>query len=151
LAKLFREQELLAIISRYALPEKHNLPMPALTASGEKAGIVNMDYLREISGDNMAFIREMETLFLEEVPGQLDLLDDLFSHSKFDQLYPVAHKLKSTVVFMGLADILYPHLDEIERLSTDRSNDEDCRQHIRDVRAICEQAIAELKDLHSLG
>ncbi|WP_161565151.1 Hpt domain-containing protein, partial [Okeania hirsuta] len=62
---------------------------------------VNLDYLRSISGNDENIIRKAIEKFLDTTPELLDQMGEQLNASDAQALGKSAHKLKSSVAFMG--------------------------------------------------
>jgi HPt (histidine-containing phosphotransfer) domain-containing protein len=109
---------------------------------------VNLDYLHEVSNGNKKFIRDMIKLFLAEVPEELNTLERTIHEKDFDGIRESAHKLKSSIPFVGLDRIIRNELSEIERLGAEGENQERIVSLFSKVKQTCGDAIAELQEQH---
>ncbi|HEY0059278.1 MAG TPA: ATP-binding protein [Flavisolibacter sp.] len=122
----------------------------ARSISGEKereqAALISLDYLHQLSGNDADFEREILKQFLVQMPEELDQLQEAIRASDFTQAKRVAHSLKSTVGYVGLAEDLHPYLDRIEKEATAKNGD-DLMKVYTHVRQQCELALEEVKRL----
>jgi CheY-like chemotaxis protein/nitrogen-specific signal transduction histidine kinase len=94
----------------------------------------NLDYLRSVSGNNEAFIREMVLTFIQTIPAVLtDMKASMDTHD-WNKLSRLAHQIKPSFTLMGLdslrSDIVFieenskieNNLQEVERLTHDFIN-----------------------------
>jgi len=111
-------------------------------------GIVNLDYLHQLSGNDPVFEREMLHQFLLQTPDELTNLQEAIIKDDSLSIRKIAHSLKSTVGYLGLADTLYPYLDRIEQnaVSNIKGSTEADFNYVKDL---CEQAMQEIKELLS--
>ena len=58
-----------------------------------------------MSGGDSKFIREMIELFREQIDEYKLLMPELLQKKKYDELSKVAHKAKSSVAVMGMAEV----------------------------------------------
>lgn len=65
----------------------------------------NLDYLKNISGNNSEFIQEMITTFLQTLPGTLSEMKEATKSSSWEKLSRLAHQIKPSFTLMGL-DVL---------------------------------------------
>lgn len=66
--------------------------------------ITNLSYLKSMSENNKDFIAEMVSIFREQVEEYKQQLPALLEKSDFENLSKVAHKAKSSVAVMGMAE-----------------------------------------------
>lgn len=64
--------------------------------------VLNLDYLKEFSGGDAGFIREMMSMYLEQIPDEAALLLDYSIAKSWDKLGKLAHKIKPNFLMMGL-------------------------------------------------
>lgn len=76
---------------------------------------VNLDYLHELSGNDKDFEKIMMEQFISQTPGELSNLHAAIEGGDLLSAKKVAHSLKSTVSYMGLAAELHPSLEAIEK------------------------------------
>ncbi len=75
---------------------------------------IQLTYLEQLSGGDKSFEKQIMQQFLEQAPVELSELEKAINDTAFDKIRQVAHSLKSTVGYMGLADDLHPYLNRIE-------------------------------------
>ncbi|MGZ3901030.1 MAG: Hpt domain-containing protein, partial [Bacteroidia bacterium] len=64
--------------------------------------ITNLSYLLSLSKGDKGFIKNMINVFLEENPKEVNNLEQSINEKDFDKIKAAAHKLKSTIPFVGL-------------------------------------------------
>jgi HPt (histidine-containing phosphotransfer) domain-containing protein len=106
--------------------------------------ICNLNYLTELSHGNTAFVKEMIRIFLAEIPGEIQTLEKGIKENNYEDIQQAAHKLKSTIPFVGLNFIIEKELVEIEELATKRSEIEKIRLLFSQVKEMCAKASEEL-------
>lgn len=75
---------------------------------------VDLDSLREFSGGNKEFEKEVIEMFMNQVPPDMEDLEKAFIENNTFQMKSISHKLKSSMAVLGLFG-LNEHLDFIER------------------------------------
>ena len=78
-------------------------------------GYVNLSYLHELSGNDKDFEKIMMEQFVQQTPAEIASLQASIDAKDWSNAKKIAHSLKSTVSYMGLADELHPPLHEIEK------------------------------------
>ena len=78
--------------------------------------IANTEYLEELSSGNPVLIRQIVELFLEQTPGDIELLASHVRNQDWDATYKQAHYLKPTLVYVG-AKKLHEQVSTIEQLA----------------------------------
>jgi len=76
---------------------------------------VNLEYLHELSGNDHDFEKVMMEQFVQQAPEELAALENAIGSNDLLSAKKVAHSLKSTVSYMGLAPALHPPLESIEK------------------------------------
>ena len=111
---------------------------------------ISLGYLEELSGNDKEFQKEILEQFLVQVPEELDLLHQHIDQNNLDGVRRVAHSLKSTVGYAGLADALHPHLDIMEQHAISQDHT-DLVHHYNIIREKCEKSLVEVKSLLDNG
>jgi HPt (histidine-containing phosphotransfer) domain-containing protein len=111
--------------------------------------VVDLTYVNELSRGNKAFIKEIIKLFLLENPQEMSLLEKGINANDFDQVKTTAHKLKSTLPFIGLDKIVGNEVIEMETLAGNRSHMDQIKAHFERVLKACEQAYKELEPIQA--
>lgn len=71
----------------------------------QKGGpLVDLSYLREMSGNSQEFEREMISLFLDQVPAELAGMEQAILQPDYESVGTIAHKLKSSYSMMGVRE-----------------------------------------------
>jgi HPt (histidine-containing phosphotransfer) domain-containing protein len=107
--------------------------------------VCNFDYLKELSNGNEKFIRDMIDIFLTEIPEEVRNLEKGIETRNFDQVKQAAHKLRSTIPFVGIDKHIEKEIHEIEKLAENGTGIDQMKTLFVKVRDICEKAYAELK------
>ncbi|MEO6304249.1 MAG: Hpt domain-containing protein [Bacteroidia bacterium] len=108
--------------------------------------VTDLSYLREISKGNAAFIDEMIDIFLTENPKEIIDLENAINQKDFGSIKEAAHKMKSTIPFVGIDKLIEKDLVQIENLSLERSGLEQIRTAFAAIKKTCLQAAEELKN-----
>jgi len=88
-------------------------------SSSEK--VTNLDYLVKLSKGNEQFVKEMIRIFLEENPGEITTLENAIRDHDYSLINSAAHKLRSTVPFVGIDRVIADDISELEQLALDKS------------------------------
>ncbi|MFK7923139.1 MAG: response regulator [Bacteroidia bacterium] len=107
--------------------------------------VINLNYLKEISGGDTGIISKTIEKFLETTPEILDHMDDHLAQGDHNNLGRAAHKLKSSVAFMGI-DAIKETILEIERITKTGQGVTELGTHVKKVRVVLEQGYGELKE-----
>src|SRR5258705_7189804 len=114
--KPIRENELFKIINNILKTNKEAAGREHENdnVSGYPGKVLDLGYLKELSGGNATFEVSMIEQFLQQVPGELEALQDAFNKKNYAEVIQIAHNMKTSVSFMGLTEKLDHYLDYIE-------------------------------------
>jgi signal transduction histidine kinase/DNA-binding response OmpR family regulator len=144
ISKPIRENELFEIINNMLKSdgntELKNKKAITPLLNGE---LLNLDYLKEVSGGSASFETSMIKQFLQQVPGEIDKMKEEFEKENYAGLTHVAHNLKTSVAFMGLNGTLNHYLDYIEMNAGIQNLNNTIREKIMAVNDICQKAFRE--------
>jgi HPt (histidine-containing phosphotransfer) domain-containing protein len=107
---------------------------------------VNLNYLHELSGNDKDFEKIMMEQFVQQTPSEITSLQTAIEAKDWLSAKKIAHSLKSTVSYMGLADELHPSLQDIEKaaVSDDPSSIPVKFAHVKQV---SEEAVKEIEGM----
>ncbi|HEU4901781.1 MAG TPA: ATP-binding protein [Flavisolibacter sp.] len=137
-SKPIKETVLYNMIGRHA----QNLPQD----DEQPTEIISMNYLRELSGGDREFEKQILGQFLVQMPEELQQLEDAIANKDFDTVKQTAHSLKSTVGYVGLSEELHPCLDRIEKDAI-KEEESNFRIDLDYVKTHCLQAKAEVENI----
>jgi HPt (histidine-containing phosphotransfer) domain-containing protein len=107
--------------------------------------VTDLSYLFAISKGNKAFIDEMIGIFLSENPLEIELLETAIQERDYEAIKANAHKMKSTIPFVGLDKLIEKDLEEIEGLALQKSDPEKITFLFLKIKKICLLASEELR------
>lgn len=136
LAKPFREEDLLKKIAIW-LPESKEIAIPG--------SLISFSYLKQQTGNNIGFIKEMIHLFLVHSPGNIEDLAMALDRQDFDATVKITHTLRNMIAFFGLQHVIGSELHQMEQLARTKENIEEIKRLFTKVDRVCRQAIAELE------
>ncbi len=64
--------------------------------------IYNLDKINEMAEGDEDFIVSVVSVFLEEVPVDVEALENAIASTDFEQIYKMAHKIKPNVDLLGM-------------------------------------------------
>lgn len=148
ITKPFKEAELYQILKKLLFVE----PVSNVTQKINHLSIkpesqittVDMNELHQLSRGNNAFIREMIDLFSEQNPIDINKLDKALEQEDFESIKNTAHRMKTSVGFMGIKSALEP-LNKIEALSEQKQNIEEIYGLVDTIKKICSKAQKEFQ------
>jgi response regulator RpfG family c-di-GMP phosphodiesterase len=148
ISKPIREPELYNLIQMYTSQTDNTKKMAPVNPDEEAADrgpVTNLDYLRMLSNGKPWFVEEMKELFLSENPQEIKQLENAILKKDYETMGHVAHKIKSTIPFVGLSGRIENNLSEMEKLAESHADWNVIDQHFRKVKSVCLKAIEELK------
>jgi PAS domain S-box-containing protein len=86
---------------------------PAKPAAETVKGRIDLSYLQELSSGNRSFEKEMLSLFMQQIPTELEEMKVAHDKHDFATVRNLAHKMKSSVPLVG-ANYLVPLLNRLE-------------------------------------
>jgi HPt (histidine-containing phosphotransfer) domain-containing protein len=103
----------------------------------------DLTYLREMSGGNKDLIKEMFSIFINQVEEFSRDMDNHLSKKEYDQLGKLAHKAKSSISIMGLND-LAGELKNLENLAKEGREPEKYPIFVSNFKKETKEAVEEL-------
>lgn len=107
--------------------------------------VTDLFYLRAISKGNKVFIDEMIAIFLSENPLEIELLETAITEKDYEAIKAYAHKMKSTIPFIGLDKLIERDLEEIENLALQKNGIGRISILFAQIKKICLLAAEELR------
>ncbi len=83
--------------------------------------LTNLDYLKLMSDGDRDMEQTMLEILLTELPEEFNKMKSLFAEQQWEGLSKVSHKMKSTLAFIGNADMTNANL-KIEQLTKQKDN-----------------------------
>jgi len=109
--------------------------------------LVNLDYLKSMSGDNPEFIKEMIGIFKVQISEYAEQMPELIKSGEYLKLSKLAHKAKSSVAVMGMTRES-ELLKELEILAKDGQQHENYMDMVDDFIEHSQKAIVELDSIY---
>ncbi len=105
--------------------------------------IYNLDKIKEMADGDEDFILSVITVFLEEVPQDLEDLEKAIGEGDYDNVYQLAHKIKPNVDLLGMEQTRAIAL-EIETLGKNAENKDKIEAKFPVLKKDVLQVISEL-------
>ena len=106
--------------------------------------IYSLDKVNEMAEGDEDFIISVVSVFLEEVPEDLQALETAINDRNFEQVYKLAHKIKPNVDLLGMEQTRATAL-EIETLGKSEANLAEIESRFPLLKKDIEQVVGELK------
>lgn len=123
------------------------LPPAARKSSQQRRQIsFNLSYLKEVSGNNEEFIREMVQTFVSTLPEVLKDMSDALEIDDWDKISRLAHQIKPSLTLMGL-DALRTKVVYIEESGRTRTRLDTLPNAVLEFIDQCNKALDELNQV----
>lgn len=106
--------------------------------------IYNLDKINEMADGDQDFINSVISVFLEEVPEDLEALEKALSAKDHEQVYKLAHKIKPNVDLLGMEQTRAIAL-EMETLGKQEANMAEIEKRFPMLKKDINQVVSELK------
>lgn len=114
--------------------------------------ICNLNYLKKISPENPAFLKDMVQLFLKNAPISMGLIKNGMATNDWDTVQMQAHKLRSHIDVMGMSPEYGIVAKQIEENAFKQQNLKSIASLVSKLDAVFEKATKELqKELEHLN
>lgn len=107
--------------------------------------IYNLDKINEMAEGDEDFVLSVISVFLDEVPADLEALELALKEKNYEQVYKLAHKIKPNVDLLGMEQTRAVAL-EMETLGKSASNMNDIETLFPILKTDIRQVVAELKN-----
>ena len=111
--------------------------------------IYNLDKINEMADGDEEFISSVISVFLEEVPHDLQGLEKAVEEQNYEQVYQLAHKIKPNVDLLGMEQTRAVAL-QIETLGKNSANMSEIKEVFPILKKDIHQVVTELKNDFSL-
>lgn len=166
ITKPYTEAKLYSVVSKYLKPDPENqskkLPnagQPSLESKSkrlfieesddhlktEKDKLYDLSMVELIGKGNPGFIQKMVSLFLEQVPKDLEKMNELTAKSEWEQISKLAHRMKPSIEGMGIHS-LKESIREIETRTRQNEmlRDSEILAQVQYVNDVMEKVIAQI-------
>ncbi|OIP02478.1 MAG: hypothetical protein AUJ98_01230 [Bacteroidetes bacterium CG2_30_33_31] len=106
--------------------------------------IIDLTYLKEISGGDEDFEKELMETFINQAPQFIDTLMLLLKERKYPEMTPVAHKFKSSLTVFGMY-LIYEKILKVESDTRVGNDLVDLPILLEEIKNLVERAIEELR------
>ncbi len=106
--------------------------------------IYNLDKIKEMAEGDEDFVISVISVFLDEVPEDLESLETAVAAEDYENIYKLAHKIKPNVDLLGMEQTRACALD-IETMGKTQASMDDIRAKFPVLKTDVHQVISELK------
>jgi len=107
--------------------------------------IYSLDKINEMAEGDEEFVQSVISVFLEEVPTDLEALEKALETENYEQVYQLAHKIKPNVDLLGMEQTRAAAL-EIETLGKNSANMAEIQKVFPILQKDIAQVVGELKN-----
>lgn len=146
--KPVRESDLYRLITTLTRQADANHQNENISSQNGNISLKNIDlrYLRELSGGNALFEKQILEQFIVQAPEELCVLENAVHNKDWKLLRSTTHSLKTTVSFLGLGPLLASKLEVLEAY-TGNNNEPFIASVFNEVKCICNDALQEAKTM----
>ncbi|MGI9550899.1 MAG: Hpt domain-containing protein [Aurantibacter sp.] len=106
--------------------------------------IYSLDKINEMADGDQDFINSVVSVFLEEVPQDLQDLEQALEQKNHEKVYQLAHKIKPNVDLLGMEQTRAAAL-EIETMGKNSASIDDIEKVFPILKTDIHQVVSELK------
>jgi len=114
-------------------------------ASNNSNKHTDLTYLNGLANGSDTFIVEMLTIFIEQTPQSIALMEDALKKEDWKSLRQIVHKIKPSIMFTGLNEIVND-VAVLEEYAAEESHLDTIPTLVDKVKKVCAEAIIELKE-----
>ncbi len=108
--------------------------------------MIDLSYLKEISGNDQEFIKEMLALYIQTTAAEAANLKDLLAKEDFEAIGHLAHKIKAPIQMLGAGE-LFEIVRSLEIYGKERSLLEEMPQMIQRISTLVEESVIEINSI----
>jgi PAS domain S-box-containing protein len=105
----------------------------------------DLSELNELGRGNAEFVQKMVSIFVEQTPQMVREMNEYFNEQNHKGLYAVVHKMKSSVIHMGILRI-QQDIRQLEKLAAEGSKYETMKPMVARITETLDAVIIDLKD-----
>ena len=102
----------------------------------------NLNYLKNMSGDNPEFVREMVETFINSIPKLLRDMEEALSNADLVKVGKIAHQIKPSLTLMGIPQLKESAVQLEEIVSAPHTRNP--QQEVNNFIEACRKVVAEL-------
>ena len=144
ISKPLKKEALYLLILRHTDAEALKGHAQTRATQADNFAVIDLQYLKELSGGDKEYEKEMTKQFMEAIPGEIRSLEEAFHNNDLPEIRRIAHQLKTTISVMGLNETLNPSLDSLEY---NYSHAQSSLNDFHIIKTICFGAMAEAEKL----
>ena len=122
----------------------HSEPAPIPVDPMPQNTYTDLSYLSELSGGEPDVIKAAVAKFVDSTPEMLDQLDEHLAKERYVDLGKTAHKLKSSVAFMGITSI-HDTIVKVETIAKSDGDKSPLPALVAEIRSVVQASFDELR------
>lgn len=143
ISKPYNPSMLYEILSNYLLDDSLKEKLPRTLQKSNEKLLLDLNYLRELSGNSTKFILDMVTAFCNDMPEIVEELFQCIENADYVRISELAHKSKSMASYMGSEGLRKVFL-EIEDLSESKGDLKELKKYADKASSLTINIIVEL-------
>ncbi|CAM3610220.1 Hpt domain-containing protein [Flavobacterium gelidilacus] len=109
----------------------------------------NLAKVYDISSNDVEFVNQILTLFLEEVPFELKQMKEGIKIKDFKKTYAAAHKIKPTLDLLGV-DLAYEEVNQIMAWTKKEGKKKEVKEVFKLLKEQVDLASKEIRKNHNI-
>ncbi|KOS08005.1 histidine kinase [Flavobacterium akiainvivens] len=109
----------------------------------------NLSKVYAISDDDPEFVKQILSLFLEEVPAEVKNVKEGLKDKDHNKVYHAAHKIKPTLDLLGM-DLAYDDVLNIEKWTKAEGKKKEIKDVVDSLKELVKLAVKEIKKDYNL-
>jgi len=147
ISKPFQPEQLFAkmsVLVKSGISSGNQQTVPTMETTMQ-APLFDLSKLRAMAGNDSGFVRKMVSMFMEQTPGTVELIQNSLEKKDYAQVKRLAHKMKPSIDFMGIT-ALHSDIRAIEKFAETETNLDQLPGLIRKLDELCAKACEQLAD-----
>lgn len=107
---------------------------------------IDLEHLKELTKDNKDRILKYISIFLQNLPDEIEILKKHGEQKDFRSIRESLHKIKGIVAYMGIKS-LTRLFSSVEYANLEQMNEQDLKNFFIEIDETCTKAIEELKEV----
>ena len=107
--------------------------------------LYDLSFVKEMSGNNEEFIKQLIELFIESVPESAQNINNYYKTGNYEKLVCEIHKLKSTIKTVRIPAFT-DQIEEMEKLAKSGKNPKRLKHLVFEFNEIMPKAVEQLKE-----
>ncbi len=109
----------------------------------------NLSKVYAISDNDPEFVKQILSLFLEEVPAEVKNIKEGLKQKDHKRVYAAAHKIKPTLDLLGM-DLAYDDVLAVEKWTRAEGRKKEIKDVVKNMRSLVKLAVKEVKKDYNL-